>query len=133
MPIPDTPPAFRGSPSTTTPRSRRERNDVVDGAIGAIAWVAFLVVGSCSVFFSLLFGMATDACFTGTACNEDLVLPAMIVVWAGTTVAFLVASVGTTVGRALGRYSFYWPIVAIGITIIGLIIGLNIADAAGPQ
>ncbi|MCF8608314.1 hypothetical protein L5I01_33670 [Gordonia sp. HY442] len=126
------PPASGPEPPTPTPPVRRTRNRAVDTVLGAIAWVVLLVVGAGSVFFSLLFGMATDSCSSESSCGEDLVWAGMLTVWVGTVVAVVVAAIGSAVCLTAKRYSFYWPIVGLLITIVCLLVGLELANAAGP-
>lgn len=131
MTMPQLPPAYVTPPPALKP-VRRLRNGVVDAVLGVVSWLVFIVVSGGSVFFSFFFAMATDSCYGGRECDEDLVASGMFTVWAGVGAGFVIAIVGAIVCVATKRYSFYWPLIGLMFAVGGLFAGVQMADAGVP-
>ncbi|MGB3605071.1 MAG: hypothetical protein WBA38_16165 [Gordonia sp. (in: high G+C Gram-positive bacteria)] len=125
-----------GDPNTDpAPPGRSPRSSttvVIDVVIGTLAWLGLLGFGSLAVFYSFFFAMATDACFTGSDCREDLVGPAMMSIWVAVGLAWLTALIGTIVSTVRRRMFFYWPLIGLVITFIGVVIGMQIIEKVNP-
>mgnify|MGYP001044975588 CR=1 FL=1 len=120
-------------PQAPLPPRRSQTAVILDVVATVVGWgLLGLVVVGC-LYFSLFFGMATDSCYTGDACREDLVGTAFITVWAGGALAVVVPLIGTIVCLIKKWYVFYWPLIGIGIMAAGMAIGVAIIDnvAAG--
>ncbi len=112
----------------TAPTPRHSTGDAV-----ATALVFFIAVaaGAASLFWSLFFAMAADAC--DVQCNEALIGWAYLITWGGIAVAAIVAVVGVIVAFRRGRRMWVWPTLGLAIIIAAVFIGTLTADSVYPH
>lgn len=109
----------------TAPRPRPEhapsKNDAL---IAGLLSAAALLAGCGSLFLSLFFAMAGDACMSNQCGNDLVMLLAYLITWGGVAAALWLTFAGSA--RASRRGEPTWPFPAAAIA---LIIGTFIAGA----
>lgn len=136
------PPEWSALPNTTwtappplpPPSKSRSTTAVTLDIVGTVlGWVALLLAAAGAAFISLFFVMITDSCTGGPECDLDLVEQGAGIVWIGDAAALLTALVGTVICAVKRRYMFYWPLIGVVIVVVGLWVGVSMAEAGGPQ
>jgi hypothetical protein len=112
---------------TYPPVYRPRRHSVVDITITSILSAVAGITALGSLWFSLLFAMATDSC--GKQCNYAALNAAYLVMWGGVAVAVIVAAAGTIVAAVRGRVMWIWPTLALGLIVAALVIGMLLANS----
>jgi hypothetical protein len=117
-------PAF---PQVQPPKRRSQLEIVITLVISALAVGAACV----SFSYSLFWAMGFDACSTADPprCNPPLGW-AFLVTWGGIAVAIVIAVSGMVVAAVRGRVMWIWPTVALGLIVVGTVIGFEILATA---
>jgi hypothetical protein len=86
---------------------------------GYLLYAGLLAVGLTEVWYSLFFGMATDACHD-SACDASYhVRPAMLTMWIGVGLILTSILVAMLVYSARGKVVVGWPVA--GLPALGLV------------
>ncbi len=108
-------------PASTT----SSRATVAWNTVGYLLYAGLVLVGLAEVWFSLFFGMATDACHDSACDNSYHVWPAMHTMWIGVGVVLTATLVVMARNSLRGKVVFAWPFV--GLAGLGLVYGLAMA------
>jgi len=101
----------------------------VDVVVTVLLFAVLVLAASASFYVSLFFAMATDACYSDSDCNEDLVGTAYAVAWGGVFVGVVGAIVGTVVAACMRIWMWIWPLLGTLIIVVVFFVGLSFADA----
>lgn len=89
--------------------------------IGYLLFVGLLAVGLYEIWFSLFFGMATDACHDAACDASYHVWPAMLTMWIGVGLVLLVTLAVMVTQAMRGKIVVGWPfagLLALGIVFV---------------
>lgn len=119
----------------TAPRPRPGRGaSKNDALIAGLFVAAALLVGCASVFLSLFFAMAADACMsTASGCrrgsNDLVMLLAYGITWGGVAGSMWFALGRSAAASRRGERSWHYPAAAIAVIIATFIAGAVLASA----
>jgi hypothetical protein len=109
------------------PAYQPRRHSVVDITITSILSAVAGLAALGSLWFSLFFAMATDSC--GEQCDYPALNAAYLVTWGGVGAAVLIGAAGVIVAAVRGWKMWIWPLLALGLIVAALGIGLHLADS----
>ncbi|MCV7258379.1 hypothetical protein [Mycobacterium shimoidei] len=112
------PPQYPPAPAVRAPRARRGPIDIIVTILMSIV-AAMAALGS--LWYSLLFTMATDSC--GTQCNDAVLGLAYLVTWGGIAIAVTGGTAGIIISARRGRVMWIWPTLALGLVVLALVGG----------
>jgi hypothetical protein len=126
-------PAFQPHPQGPAypPMPPARRHSTFDNLATVVMFLLAFAAGAVSLFWSLFFGMATDAC--STHCNDALIGWAYLITWGGTAAAAIVAFTGATLASKRGRPMWIWPTLALAMIIAATAIGAFTAGSVIPH
>ncbi|HEU4361582.1 MAG TPA: hypothetical protein VFR27_08720 [Mycobacterium sp.] len=87
--------------------------------VGYLLYAGLLAVGWYEIWFSLFFGMATDACHDSGCDASYHVWPAMVTVWIGVGVTLLLTLAVMVAQSIRGRIVVGWPFA--GLLMLGIV------------
>jgi hypothetical protein len=114
----------------TAPQSKQRSK--ADTVATVAMFVLAAIAGVLSVSYSFIFVMATDSC-TGQNCDTSALDWAYAVTWGGVGIAAIVAVVGIIVAAKRKRIMWVWPTIALGLIIVGVVIGAQLANSVVPH
>ncbi|WP_133057775.1 hypothetical protein [Mycolicibacterium confluentis] len=96
-----------------------------------VLFLGVLLAGSGFIGLLTLYGfsMSTDSCY-GDRCREEFVMPALLVEWGSIALGVLVAFGGVIYGAVRRRLMLVWPLVGIGLVLVGTAIAFALIDYA---
>lgn len=120
------PPQPHAAPAVHLPPSPRRRSPI-DIIVTAVMSAVAVLAAFGSLWYSLLFAMATDSC--GTQCNDVVLASAYLVTWGGVATAGIGAIVGMVVAARHGWVMWVWPTLALCLIVASLVIGAYLASS----
>ena len=108
-------PAYRPVP----PAKRRSMADIV---ITSVMFVVAFLAAVYAFFTSAFWAMGWAECET---CDPPLGM-AYLATWGGIAVATVIAVLGVVLAAARGRVMWIWPTVALGLIVVGYVIGFEL-------
>jgi hypothetical protein len=101
-----------------------KRHSTIDIIATLLTFVLAVSAGAYSFFTSAFWAMGWDECET---CNPPLGW-AYLATWGGIALAAAIASVGVVVAAVRGKIMWIWPTVALGLIVVGYVVGFELLD-----
>ncbi|MGK8521176.1 hypothetical protein ACRS6B_06265 [Nocardia asteroides] len=118
-------------PYPWVPPAARQPMRTWDVVLAVVLYGVAVILGPAAAYFTVFFAFATDPCGPDD-CRTGYLGWAFVVSWGGTAFAIVGATVMLIVAAVRRWYLWYWPVLAIVLTVASFGGGLALASQVHP-